>query len=59
VSSSEDWQEEIVVETPYGLLPVPRPLLETWNTHGWPDEETLRRMIKAGSVYTQEDGSPS
>jgi len=36
--------DEIDVNTGYGMLRVPRFLFNLWNRYGWPTEETLRLM---------------
>lgn len=42
--------DETVIDTGYGMLPVPNSLLSLWNRYGWPNESVLERMTEAGTV---------
>lgn len=42
--------DEVIINTGYGTLPVPKSLLRIWATGGWPDEAVLKRMTEAGTV---------
>lgn len=46
---------EVLVETGYGRLSVPRSIFNLWQLYGWPPEHRLRRMVEARSVEVTDD----
>src|SRR5437870_4567412 len=42
--------KENVLQTKFGPLPVGEDVLRLWNSCGWPDDDTLRRMVANATV---------
>lgn len=42
--------EDTTVQTKFGPLPVDEWMLNWWNQHGWPDDDTLRQMVANGAI---------
>lgn len=44
--TDQQMDDKVLAYTEFGELTVPLWLLSQWNRHGWPADETIRKMIR-------------